>query len=774
MALLADMRVVEIGDPTTEYAGKILAEMGAEVFLVEPPGGAATRARRPYAPGAEPSRRSIPFLARNHDKRGVVFDPDRAGDEASFRGLLAASDVLLAPARSAFDRWLGEGDGVPCVRVADPEGLGRSALVTFAASGGLASSGWPERAPCNAPSWMALDAAGIYVAVLAVLAYREGRAGREAEYEVSLREAAIAGVTPWTRPLHSYGQEASGQGIRHRRLGPVAQPIFPCADGYVRALMNTQRQWDAFVELMAGDESISGEEWRERSFRREHLETLFHIGSELTKGRERRELFERGQSLGLTITPVYSVDELRADRHVRERGLFVEVADLDLGAVQMMREPVRVEPELPRGSPRPAPALGADQEALAELRARGRRDGRSGGSGRPLAGVRVLNLGAGAVVPEAAELLALLGAEVIKVESRRRLDFLRQLHVNGAASFNQLNLGVKSLAVDMTTAAGRQVVQELAPLCDIVMENMRAPVMRAWGCDYASLRELRPDLIYFSSQGLGRGPYGDFQTFGPNLQAFSGITASWAHPEDPYPVGTSLNHPDHVAGKQALLPILGALIRRDATGEGCFIEGAQFEVAAEFIADKFLQAQVLPGSTGPVGNCSEDFAPHGVYPCVGEDRWVAIAVANDAEWEALRGAIGAEWAGDARFATHAGRLALREELDARIEAWTRDQEPAALESRLQRVGVAASRVVIGEDMAESGADHASGFFASLDHPLMETHPHTGLPFRDGSGRRPALRRAPLLGEHTEHVLYEVMGLEAERVQRLMAEGAVGW
>ena len=288
------------------------------------------------------------------------------------------------------------------------------------------------------------------------------------------------------------------------------------------------------------------------------------------------------------------------------------------------------------------------------------------------------------------------------------------------------------------------------------------------------MRALRPDVIYVSSQGLGRRPYGDFQTFGPNLQSFAGVTATWADPHDPYPVGATLNHPDHIAGKQTLVPVLAALLRREATGEGAFIEAAQYEVAAEFIADRFLQEQLAPGSGGPVGNHSPDFAPHGVYPCAGDDRWCALAVASDVEWAALRGEIGEPWADAPQYATCAGRHEHAEALDEAIASWTCGQDPAALEQRLRAAGVCASRVVIGQDMADSEADHASGFFPALDHPTAGTHHYTGLPFTDGEGRRLPLRRAPLLGEHTQYVLFDLLGLDAEEAHALIADGAVGW
>jgi len=147
------------------------------------------------------------------------------------------------------------------IELDDPEGLAAASVVAFAASGGLASSGWPDKPPCNAPSWLAVDTSGIYAAMLVALGYREVMAGRRPPVaRISVREGAIAGVTPWTRPLHSHGLETGGQGIITKRLGPTGQPIFPASDGYVRVLSGTPRQWGALVALLGSPEALCGEE----------------------------------------------------------------------------------------------------------------------------------------------------------------------------------------------------------------------------------------------------------------------------------------------------------------------------------------------------------------------------------------------------------------------------------------------------------------------------------------------------------------------------------
>jgi crotonobetainyl-CoA:carnitine CoA-transferase CaiB-like acyl-CoA transferase len=781
--LLHGTHVVEVADPLTEHAGRVLAELGATVWLVEPPGGSATRQRRPYAEVRDQSRRSIPFLARNAGKRSVVLDGGREADRRRFAELAARAQAVLLPGDSVWRDLLSEPGEAIQVTIDDPLGLGPSSLVPFAASGGLSSSGWPHQPPCNAPSWLALDAAGVYAAGLVLVGLWMCHRGLPApRFTVPLHEAGVAGLTPWTRPLMSYGLTAAGQGVEPARLGPGPYPFYECLDGYVRVLTGTPRQWQAWVELLGQPAAFTAPEWSDARFRAQNADAIYAASLELTRQRCRDELFHGGQKLGLTITPVLDPTQFLRDPHVAARGLLQPVDDPDLGAVRMPRAPYRISGEVPNRPPAPAPSLGADSVELPALppAPAHRADAGAATAERPLAGIRVLNLGVGAVVPELASLLALLGAEVIKIESRRYVDFLRRAGIgrqgehDGSPSFNQLNLGVLSCAVDLATEAGRELVRRLAACCDVVLENMRGPVVRRWGLDYEGVRAVKPDIVYLSSQGLGDGPYGGYQTYGPNLQAFSCVTALWAHPDDPFPVGTTLNHPDHLAGKQALAPLLAALLRRDRTGEGAFIDAAQFEFAASLLADKLLQEQVLPGSVTSLGNRSLDFAPHGCYPCKGEDAWCALAVCSDEQWRRLRGLIPDPRALAAQFETATGRLQCVDELDPIVGAWTSGFTPAELEALLRAHGVPASRIVTGFDLVERGEAHHGGLFAMAAHPLIGSHWYTGLPFLDGDGRRPEMRRPPLLGEHTEYVLYEVLGLPTAEVSRLLEAGVVGY
>ncbi len=792
--ILAGFQVVELADPLTEFGAGVLAALGASVYHIEPPDGSKLRRRRPFVGDTrddgrdEPAndRASIPFLARNLNKLGVSIDLERADDRTLLVDMIDRCDLVLGGGSSPFNDLVAQASHGNSVTITDRLNLGPSSIVTFAASGGLASSGWPDRPPCNAPDWLALDGASIYAACVGLIgAIARRRGAGNVRFEVPLEEAAVAAVTPWTRPLHSYELEAAGQGIRTSRLGPVGYPIYPTSDGYVRVLTATLRQWDAFVQLLGSPGDLVDGPWTDPVFRTENRDVLQMVCCEFTRGRTTSELFHEGQALGLTITPVSSLADFRADPHIVARELFVDLEDPQFGQMQVMRAPLRIDPERYNVQPSPAPAIGAHQDEARRLAARSVRT--SGAQSdvapeRALEGMHVLELGVGAVVPEAASLLAAFGATVFKLESRIHPDFLRRsgIHgwgdVDGSATFNQLNLGIQSIAVDMTTAEGVAVVHEVAKQCDVVMENMRGGVVEKWGLHYNGVRTLRDDVIYLSSQGLGRGLYDAYQTFGPNLQTFSGVTSQWAHPDDPYPVGTTLNHPDHMAGKQALIPMLAAVLKRLDSGEGVHIDAAQVESAAYQIHARYLQASAT-GTVRPLGNASLNDAPHGCYPCRGDDRWIAIAVQSTTEWRALRSLVeqhGGVRLNDAAELDRAlARRYRREELDAWLSAWTQGQEPRELEAHLRSAGIPASVVLNGDDIANDQRLHESGFYVDLDHPHVGLRTYTGVPVRIDGTKRLQLQRAPLLGEHTDTVLATYARMSPDALRALRERRIIG-
>lgn len=780
--LLGGLRVVEIADHLTEHAGRILASMGAEVWLIEPPGGAWTRRRRPSVPGAEDSDRgSLAFLARNQNKRSLLIDSCDAEDMAALDALIARSDVVIDSETSPLhDSVMAAPGDAARVTITDRLGLGRSPMVGFAAGGGMSSTGWPHQPPCAPPSFLTHDCAGIYAATMAVAAHWvRHRHGARVDYEVAYEEAATAATTPWTRVMHSANTHVGGQGIISERQADGPYPIMEASDGYVRFLAATPRQWNGLVELLGSPDELTTGPWADRVFRRDNFDTLTHVLSSHSRTMSMQHLFTEGQALGVTITPLQTPHAFRADPHVIERGIFAPVVDPEHGEMTMVRPPLVAEPPAALPTVCPAPALDDGRAALAEMLVEEPRPPAVEADidpTLPFAGMRILQLGSGAVVPEACSLFALLGADVLRLESEVYVDFLRRRpltdNIDDVPTFNQLNLGVRSLAIDMSTLEGAELVKRLVPHCDLVVENMRAPVVERWGLAHEEARLEREDIVSLSSQGLGRGPYGKYQTFGPNLVAFTGKAWLWSHPDDPYPVGSTLPHPDHTAGKQAFVGLVGALVRRDRGLGGCFVEAAQVEAPAWHMADRLLELE-LHGDVVPWGNWSPDMAPHGCYPCL-DDRWIAIAVEDDAQWAAFRAVVGDAIAFDDTFADGEARLAAVDELNTLIAAWTAPQDVVALETALRAAGVPCARVVSGHDMAADVAAHESGFFATLEHKTVGPRTYTGLPVTSTRAGRPATKLAPLLGADTDDILTGILGLDAATLADLRERRIVGY
>ena len=218
--------------------------------------------------------------------------------------------------------------------------------------------------------------------------------------------------------------------------------------------------------------------------------------------------------------------------------------------------------------------------------------------------------------------------------------------------------------------------------------------------------------------------------------------------------------------------MLAALMRRDATGEGCYLDCAQFETCLWSIADKLLQHQVLPGTVRALGNRSPDYAPHGCYPCAGDDQWCALSADDDEQWDRLVALLGDDSLKGEKWATVEARLERVDELDEVIAAWTRVQTPAQAVARLRAAGVSASLIIDGQSQAHDTDLHESGFYTAVAHPRAGVHYYTGLPIVLDGERLP-VRRAPVIGEHTERIMLDLLGLPSKELSHLVAGKFVG-
>ncbi|SEF67599.1 Crotonobetainyl-CoA:carnitine CoA-transferase CaiB [Thermomonospora echinospora] len=413
----------------------------------------------------------------------------------------------------------------------------------------------------------------------------------------------------------------------------------------------------------------------------------------------------------------------------------------------------------------------------------------------PLAGLVVADfcwMGVGSV---ATRLLADFGADVIKIEDRSRLDMPRRLPFykgevrtygeedpnpdpDKGGLFNNYNRNKLGVTINMRTERGRRIAERLISQASVVTENFAPGVMERWGLTYERLRELRPDVIYGRMSGYGHeGPHSEYRSYGPVIQAVSGLTHISGLPGRE-PSGWGFSHMDNQAAYYNSAALLMAVLQREITGQGTEVDVSAVEVGINLLGPVMLDVAVNSRSTRgadfPTGNRLEhpQAAPHGVYPAAGEDRWVAIAVFDDADWKALVTELdAAEWAADPRFATQAGRFAHQDALDEHLSAWTRERDPHKIMHRLQAAGVAAAAVQHAGDLNERDPQLAHrGTFFELDHPVIGEARFEGSPVLFSGIEPDHWRSAPLLGEDNEYVFTTLLGMPQEEIAELTREG----
>ena len=410
----------------------------------------------------------------------------------------------------------------------------------------------------------------------------------------------------------------------------------------------------------------------------------------------------------------------------------------------------------------------------------------------PLHNVRVVDLGSAWAGPMAGQLLADMGAQVIKVESRARMDGMRLGRpmvgedISGGDRglwpelqpvFHGLNRNKLSITLNLRADAGRATLRRLVSISDVVLANFSPGVLERLGMDYDALRTVKPDIIVAAMPAFGdTGPLRDMLAYAPIIQALSGMMSLVGYPpEDGEPLVGELQAAwsDTVAALYTALSIAAALRHRNRTGCGQYVEAAHLEGTASMLGVPMLQHQMTGAIPTPPGNDDPDFAPNNNYPCSEEDTWVAISVGADAEWDALVDVVGDKTlAHSPDFADHSARWNNRRALDKAISAWTRTRSAPEITELLQARGVAAMPVM---NIADQFADphlNARETYVEVEHPRVGAEMVYGVPWRFSDTPGGVHNPAPLLGQHNDYVLGQVLGIDESRLNQLAAEQVV--
>ncbi len=813
------MRVVEVGGPVSApAAGKLLADLGATVIKIEPPGGDPARQRGPFPTrGAGPvvpdPEASGTFLYLNTNKRSLCLDLRHPAGQATLHRLAAAAHLLLhdLPPRE----MAAHGLDYAALAAANPR-LAMVSITPFGLSGPLrdwqgadltavhgGSLAWlvpdrtppPERPPLRPYGQHALVQAGLHAALAGLAAcYGAAQQGVGEHVDVAVLEV-VANLL--CRHFASWAYQGRVESRLGRNLaGPAT--YFRCRDGTLYLIAVEQDQWERLVELMGSPAWAKAPEFGSTALRGEPA-TIDRLEAELaawTRDWEVQALFHACQARRIGAAPVYLPAHLAQEPHLRARGFFRTLPHPRLGELRLPGAPYLLDRPA-WALRRPAPALGeANAEAGAAPERLFGRNGqpaggpRAAGPGgatqapeRPLAGVRVLDLSWVWAGPYATQLLAFLGAEVIKIESSRRPDLARRLNLYAAdrapglnrnGYFNQIGLDKSSAAINLQHPAGLALVKALAARSDVVVSNFATGVMERLGLGVDVLRGLRPELIVAMLSAFGQtGPYRAYTGYGPAMAPMAGLGAATGYPDEDVPQNLRIAYADPNAGVYLAFAVLAGLERRRRSGGGLVIDMALWEALLCTGFEGWMGHALGGPAPRPQGNHDPQYAPHNLYRCAGEDAWLAVAVTDNAQWPALCALLERpELAADERLRSAAGRKAQERLLDEVLGAWCAPRDKWAAAERLQAAGVPAFPALCNRELAALPHLQNRGYLERIEHPEVGMRLATGVPWR--LARRPngVRRRAPLLGEHTDAVLTGLLGLERAEVQRLRAAGAI--
>jgi crotonobetainyl-CoA:carnitine CoA-transferase CaiB-like acyl-CoA transferase len=774
-AALAGVRVLELGGGVAgAYCAKLFADMGAAVSRVEPVAGDPL-VETLLDPG-EPATRGLylDYLNAGKIPRAEV----RAAGDFDILILGEAADRpvdLPAPSTAVLDiSWFGA-DGP----YADWQGTD---LIVQSLAGLVQPVGPIDGPPQFPGEHQATLIAGLSAYCAGVAALIGGRPAvpRSAvphpaeprHFEVSILEAILINSDLQICQTALMGAAVPRMGV-NRFVPTCPVSIHKCKRGWIGITPLTPAQWQAFCRIIDLPDFATDPELLPQRTRYPHaarMEAAFDTKFPLrtaeewaAMGREHKvPMVVVPDALGILEHPIFNARNSLA--RFESEG----------EAYRVPRTPLRLE-KTPSRLVLERPTDEAVLEPLSE----------TGTPDAPLTGIRVADFSMGWAGPLTTRMLADFGAEVIKIEAGRYPDWWRAVEWTPEAiaakqyekslRFSMVNRGKQSVSLDLTNPDGVALAKDLVGHCDMVVENQAAGVMSRLGLGHEHLSEGRDDLIMLSMSAFGAGnAWSDTRAYGSVLEQGSGIPSFAGRPEWP-PSMAHIAYGDPIGGIHGAASLLTALLHRRRTGKGQWINNTQIEAMLPFTTPALLIRQATGHEPIRRGNRHPSMVPHGVFPCAGEDRWIAITAIGAEGWRGLARVLGRDdWADDMRLASLEARREIEDEIDAAISAWTADREGAQAAEMLQAAGVAAAPLHHMDDVTEDRHLRARSFFYEIERPHTGHQWQTGLPLRLNGRRYPMRGLAPFLGGDSERVLIGLLGVEDAAYRRLVDDGVVSF
>ena len=789
---LSGLKVLELGGGVAgPYATRLLGDLGADVVKIERPAvGDRLRRTPPLSDPVDGISRGLLFEYLNWGKRSVELDLSAKAPRDRLRELVRWADIVLvslSPARACefgvtADVLLGWNERAVVTLVSNFGHSGpyrdwaASDLVFQAMGGVMQISGTAERHPIKPGLNQSAYCAGISAAYASIAGYLGARrTGVGVSIDLSIHEV-IASQLVMNEPYYAF--LGAIQGRRSSTHDPFSGEPIPTADGFVSMQSTTLTPVSSFAQLF-GDERLADPKFATEAGRAEHAVELGHLLAEHLASAKSRDVFESAGARGLLAGFVQSAEQLVTCPQLRARSMWRVDPELSTQGkpvhlpsrfAEMSATPVR--------DAAPAPKLGADNgfsPRSTPSHSAGAPTAPPGETG-PLSGMLVIDLSTVFAVPYLGALLADLGAEVVKIEAPGKLDQTRSSfgasfdnepsgdYWNKASTFQVLNRGKRSAALDLSSSEGRSALRSLIAKADILLDNFTPRVMRKWGMTYEQLRQINPRLIMLSNTGYGStGPWAGFKAQGTTLEATMGLTSVTGYcDEGPAKAGQS--YPDFLACWTGVLTVLAALVFREETGRGQWVDLGMYQLGATVIPEALIGWQASGQLTPRLGDRDTEAVLSGLFTTAESGRLVAVSVGTWRQVEALGALIpgmteGLCTANDESTAT----------LRDRFNAWTGTRHAADISAALQAVGVAAGPIMNARDLLQDAHLMQRGFYEWVDHgEPAGCRPIIGRPFTwKSAGTRVGIAsRAPRFGEHNKYVLTDLAGLGDETYEQL--------
>ncbi len=764
------------------YCAKLLGDAGADVVRIEPSDGDPQRRWRWGAEVPDGEDGALFRYLRHGQRSAPVSEVDRWRDGAH---VLVVGGPADGPGAATVAAWRAADPALVIVAAStyglDGPWAGRpgTEFIAQAESGGLSIRGGPERPPIQAGGRIVDWVTGAYAAVGALAAVRRSLVTGEGEVvDVSAHDIANLTCTVFNDLFQSLAGRPPFDPEQPSRQFETPS-IEPTLDGYVGFNTNTREQFDAFLVLIERTDLLGDDAWASLATRVERRVEWNEIVRAWTTQRTTAEIVDAAAVLRIPVAPVSDPTSVVDLEQAVARGIF---GPDPTGSFTMPRRPWRID-GLDAPAPRPAPAPGqhAGEGWTDDQPVRPRLPVPRAGE-LPLAGLKVLDITAWWAGPSSTALLAGLGADVVHVESTRRLDGMRM--TGGAfaalpqwwersAFFLQANANKRDLTLDLGDEHGRDLVLRLVEWADVVVDNFTPRVLESFDLGWDTIHATNPAAVFVRMPAFGLdGPWRDRPGFAQTMEQITGLAWVTGHADDQPRIQRGPCDPN--GGVHATFATLAALVERDRTGVGCLVEAPMFEAALSVAAEPVLEWTAYGHVVERAGNRGPEGAPQNLYACAGVERWLALAVVTDDQWLALTQVIGRDDLGaDPALATAEGRRRHHDRIDDAVAAWavTRDRDEAV--DALVAAGVPAGRSVDPRASSEHPQYAHRGTFEQVDHPIVGTHPVMGLPFRYASVDRWITAPAPLLGQHSRDILVGQLGLDPSTYDDLEAAGVTG-